>query len=230
GEILSANRMEGVVRRNVPERVISRLPIYLQAVETIVATGRETVSSEDLAAASGVSPSILRKDLSQLGRSGKRGVGYSCPELVTTLRGFLGLDRDRSVASIGAGRVGSPLAACAGFRLRVLCLTVILDLDQQHFGTTIATLTVSALDDLPAWIEHIDLVVMPVPAAAAPAAVHTAVEAGVRGILNFSPTVLDTPDTVRVHQVDLASELQVLAYYSALDTAPLNPGFEEHRN
>ena len=71
---------------------------------------------------------------------------------------------------------------------------------------------------------------MAVPAAAAPAAARTAVEAGVRGILNFSPTVLDTPDTVRVHQVDLASELQVLAYYSALDTAPLNPGFEEHRN
>src|SRR5699024_11125681 len=68
GEILSANRIEGVVRRTVPERVISRLPIYLQAVETIVATGRETVSSEDLAAASGVSLSILRKDLSQLGR------------------------------------------------------------------------------------------------------------------------------------------------------------------
>ena len=230
GEILSANRIEGVVRRNVPERVISRLPIYLQAVETIVATGRETVSSEDLAAASGVSPSILRKDLSQLGRSCKRGVGYWCAELGTTVRGFLGLDRDRSVAIIGAGRLGSALADYAGFRRRGLRLTAIFDIDEQKIGTTIGTLTVSALDDLPAWNEHIDLVVMAVPAAAAPAAAHTAVEAGVRGILNFSPTVLDTPDTVRVHQVDLASELQVLAYYSALDTAPLNPGFEEHRN
>src|SRR5699024_11389762 len=74
------------------------------------------------------------------------------------------------------------------------------------------------------------LPILAVPAAAAPAAARTAVEAGVRGILNFSPTVIDTPDTVRVHQVDLASELQVLAYYSALDTAPLNPGFEEHRS
>jgi hypothetical protein len=134
GEILSANRIEGVVRRNVPERVISRLPIYLQAVETIVATGRETVSSEDLAAASGVSPSILRKDLSQLGRSGKRGVGYSCPELVTTLRGFLGLDRDRSVAIIGAGRLGSALADYAGFRRRGLRLTAIFDIDEQKIG------------------------------------------------------------------------------------------------
>src|SRR5699024_9706451 len=113
-----------------------------------------------VSAASGVSPSILRKDLSQLGRSGKRGVGYSCPELVTTLRGFLGLDRDRSVAIIGAGRLGSALADYAGFRRRGLRLTAIFDIDEQKIGTTIGTLTVSALDDLPAWNEHIDLVVM----------------------------------------------------------------------
>ncbi|MDN5834879.1 MAG: redox-sensing transcriptional repressor Rex, partial [Brevibacterium sp.] len=95
GEILSANSIEGVVRKDVPERVISRLPIYLQTVETIAATGQSTISSEVLAARSGVSSSILRKDLSQLGRSGRRGVGYSCEDLASTLRTFLGLDRAR---------------------------------------------------------------------------------------------------------------------------------------
>ncbi|MCT1561874.1 hypothetical protein M3E71_15955, partial [Brevibacterium casei] len=53
--------------------------------------------------------------------------------------------------------------------------------------------------------------------------------AGVRGILNFAPTVLETPDSVRVRQVDLASELQVLAYYSALDDNAGTP-VEEHSN
>ena len=70
---------------------------------------------------------------------------------------------------------------------------------------------------------------MAVPASAAPAAARIAAEAGVRGILNFAPTVLDTPETVRVQQVDLASELQVLAYYSALETATATP-VEEHSN
>ena len=163
GEILSANRIEGVVRKDVPERVISRLPIYLQTVETIAATGQDTVSSEDLAARSGVSPSILRKDLSQLGRSGTRGVGYSCPELAATLRTFLGLDRDRRVAIIGAGRLGSALADYAGFRRRGLRLTAVFDIDEEKIGTSIGALTVSSLDDLPAWSEHIDLVVMAVP-------------------------------------------------------------------
>lgn len=230
GEILSANSIEGEVRKDVPERVISRLPIYLQSVETIAATGQSTISSEVLAARSGVSSSILRKDLSQLGRSGRRGVGYSCEDLASTLRTFLGLDRARTVAIIGAGRLGSALADYAGFQRRGLSLTAIFDTDEAKIGTVIGTLPVSDLTELPAWPEDIDLVVMAVPASAAPAAAHIAADAGVRGILNFAPTVLDAPDSVRVHQVDLASELQVLAYYSALDSAPLNPGFEEHRN
>ncbi|MCF2571039.1 redox-sensing transcriptional repressor Rex [Brevibacterium sp. UCMA 11754] len=230
GEILSANSIEGVVRKDVPERVISRLPIYLQTVETIAATGQSTISSEALAARSGVSPSILRKDLSQLGRSGRRGVGYSCEDLASTLRTFLGLDRSRTVAIIGAGRLGSALADYAGFKRRGLSLTAIFDTDEAKIGTVIGALPVSDLTELATWPEDIDLVVMAVPASAAPAAAHIAAEAGVRGILNFAPTVLDAPDSIRVHQVDLASELQVLAYYSALDSAPLNPGFEEHRN
>ncbi|MDN5791984.1 MAG: redox-sensing transcriptional repressor Rex [Brevibacterium aurantiacum] len=230
GEILSANSIEGVVRKDVPERVISRLPIYLQTVETIAATGQSTISSEVLAARSGVSSSILRKDLSQLGRSGRRGVGYSCEDLASTLRTFLGLDRARTIAIIGAGRLGSALADYAGFKRRGLSLTAIFDTDEAKIGTVIGTLPVSDLNELATWPESIDLVVMAVPATAAPAAAHIAAEAGVRGILNFAPTVLDAPDSVRVHQVDLASELQVLAYYSALESAPLNPGFEEHRN
>lgn len=230
GEILSATSIEGVVRKDVPERVISRLPIYLQTVETIAATGQSTISSEALAARSGVSSAILRKDLSQLGRSGRRGVGYSCEDLASTLRTFLGLDRARTVAIIGAGRLGSALADYAGFKRRGLSLTAIFDTDEAKIGTVIGTLPVSDLTELASWPEGIDLVVMAVPASAAPAAARIAAEAGVRGILNFAPTVLDAPDSIRVHQVDLASELQVLAYYSALDSAPLNPGFEEHRN
>lgn len=218
GEILSANGIDGVVRKDVPDSVISRLPVYLQSVETIAATGQSTVSSEALAARSGVSSSILRKDLSRLGRSGRPGVGYVCEDLGTTLRAFLGLDRARTVAIIGAGRLGSALADYAGFKRRGLDLIAIFDIDPAKIGTMIGSLRVSALSELDDWQQRIDLVVMAVPATSASEAAATASAAGVRGILNFAPTVLETPDSVRVHQVDLASELQVLAYYSAPDS------------
>ena len=39
------------------------------------------------------------------------------------------------------------------------------------------------------------------------------VAAGIRSILNFAPTVIDVPDEVSVRNVDLAVELQILAFH-----------------
>jgi redox-sensing transcriptional repressor len=38
-------------------------------------------------------------------------------------------------------------------------------------------------------------------------------DAGVRSILNFAPTVIKARDDVEVRRVDLATELQVLSFY-----------------
>ena len=130
------------------------------------------------------------------------------------------------ISVIGCGYLGAVhAAAMASLGHEV----VGVDVDEAKIGTTIGALTVSDLSELATWPDDIDLVVMAVPASAAPAAARIAADAGVRGILNFAPTVLETPDSVRVRQVDLASELQVLAYYSALDDNAGTP-VEEHSN
>jgi redox-sensing transcriptional repressor len=41
------------------------------------------------------------------------------------------------------------------------------------------------------------------------------VQAGVRCILNFAPVVLQVPEEVEVRKVDLAVELQILAFHVA---------------
>ncbi|MFZ2496488.1 MAG: redox-sensing transcriptional repressor Rex, partial [Trichococcus flocculiformis] len=38
-------------------------------------------------------------------------------------------------------------------------------------------------------------------------------EAGVRGIMNFTPIRLSVPENVRVQNVDLTNELQTLIYF-----------------
>src|SRR5450759_2536856 len=69
----SAGRVSG---RLIPEATVSRLPLYLRALHALAETGATTVSSETLAAAAGVNSPKVRKDLSQLGTYGTRGVGY----------------------------------------------------------------------------------------------------------------------------------------------------------
>ena len=54
---------------------------------------------------------------------------------------------------------------------------------------------------------------MAVPPVAAQEAADRLVEVGITSILNFAPTVLDVPDHVQVRDVDLAVELQILAFH-----------------
>jgi redox-sensing transcriptional repressor len=53
-----------------------------------------------------------------------------------------------------------------------------------------------------------------VPGAVAQEIVDRLVAAGVKSILSFAPTTLSHPDDVDVRHVDLATELQVLAYFA----------------
>ncbi len=53
------------------------------------------------------------------------------------------------------------------------------------------------------------------PAPAAQGVCDLLVRAGVRSILNFAPVVLQVPDEVEVRKVDLAVELQILAFHVA---------------
>ena len=88
----------------------------------------------------------MRKDLSFFGSFGKRGLGYSVPELTESLREILGLRRDWQVIIVGAGKIGTALAQYRGFRQRGFHVTAVYDRDPKKIGTTYR-IKRSALDE-----------------------------------------------------------------------------------
>ncbi len=202
--------------RGIPEVTVARLPGYLRALTALADAGQESVSSESLAATSGVSPSMLRKDLSHLGSYGVRGVGYETSRLIAEISAALGLTRDWPVAIIGMGNLGRALAAYQGFAVRGFQVIALLDGDAEVVGTQIAGLVVQPMDHLPGLVTRRGLAigVIATPPTAAQQCCDALVAAGVRSILNFAPTVLAVPRGVVVRKVDLATELQILAFHS----------------
>ena len=79
--------------RRIAESTVRRLSLYLRALEFIEEQGIPTVSSEDLASRGGTTSAQVRKDLSFFGSFGKRGLGYTVPQLASRLRHILGLER-----------------------------------------------------------------------------------------------------------------------------------------
>lgn len=202
-----------VSRRDIPAATVARLPLYLRALRGFDADGVRVVSSEALAVAAGVRSAGLRKDLSYLGSYGVRGVGYDVARLAAEIGRELGLQRDRSVAIIGMGNLGRALADYSGFATRGFRVRWLVDRDPQVVGTVVGDLTIIDFDQLARDIDDSVIAVIATASSGAQEAADAAATIGIRSILNFAPTVLAVPQDVEVRQVDLATELQILAFH-----------------
>lgn len=202
-------------RRVIPEATVARLPVYHRCLLQMQAEDRLKASSEQLAELAGVNAAKVRKDLSYFGSYGTRGVGYDVEQLLLEIRRELGLTHDWPCVIVGAGNLGSALAKFAGFSDRGFSVVAVVDVDPAKVGQQLGEVTVYHEDKLPSLVAEQDVVIgiITTPPAAAQDAANTLVAAGVRSILNFAPTVLDVPDEVLVRDVDVAVELQILAFH-----------------
>lgn len=201
--------------REVPRATVGRLPLYLRALAGLAAQGIRTTSSPQLAAATGVGPAQLRKDLSFLGTHGTRGVGYDVENLARQLTVALGLTSQRRVVIVGLGHLGHALANYSGLAGRNFAVVGLVDADPGVIGTTVAGLVVEPADQLARVVAEsgATIAVISTPAGVAQQVCDVVIGAGVTGVLNFAPLAVRVPPEVDLRVVDLGSELQILAFH-----------------
>jgi redox-sensing transcriptional repressor len=180
----------------------------------IEADGADTASSDELAGRCGTTAAQVRKDLSFFGTFGKRGRGYSVPELMTALRSILGLERRYRVALVGAGRIGAALLGYTDFQRQGFYIEAVFDADPSKVGQRWGAMQIRSDTELEDALasEAIDIVITAVPAESAQAVVDRVVAAGVHAILNFAPTKLHVPPEVALKNVNMALELEGLSF------------------
>ncbi|MCC6494298.1 MAG: redox-sensing transcriptional repressor Rex [Pirellulales bacterium] len=198
----------------VPAAVVNRLSLYLRELQHLVQHGIQTISSSQLGERLGFSDAQVRKDLAHFGNFGHPGVGYRCDELISEIRRILGTDRRWSVALVGVGNLGRALLGYRGFAPQGFALAAAFDSDPAKIGGRIEGVEILPMDRLSEVVaeRHIDLGLIAVPAADAQTAADRLVAAGVRGIVNFAPLALVLPDGVSQVGVDLARELEQVAF------------------
>jgi redox-sensing transcriptional repressor len=193
---------------------IRRLSGYLRVLDDLVQQGDEIASSRELADRTGVTSAQVRKDLSHFGTFGRRGYGYEVESLRAEIRGILGVSRRWRVAIVGAGNVGTALFAYKEFRERGFDVTAVFDASADRVGQRLGDLTIEPMDRLGEICREraIEIGVIAVPARAAQEATDALVKAGVRALLNFAPRKLAIPRGVTLRDVNLAVELESLAF------------------
>jgi len=208
----------------IPDATVARLPLYLRALDELAERGTDVCSSEHLATAAGVNSAIVRKDLSHLGSYGTRGVGYDVRFLAGHIAAVVGQTQPWPVVIVGAGHLGTALAAYQGFGARGVKVAAVVDADPELIGTTVGGHEVRSIDDLPGIVvrDEVSLGIIATPPAAAQSVADALVAAGISSILNFAPTALQVPAEVDLRQVDVAAELQILGYHAHRRQAALS--------
>ena len=203
----------------IPDATVSRLPMYHRSLLSLTARGVLLVSSEELAEASGVSSAKLRKDLSFLGSYGTRGVGYDVEFLLYQIARALGLTQVWPVVIVGIGNLGNALAGYPGFASRGFSVVGLFDTDPNRVGETVTVagkeIVVTDISKLPQVVlsSGASIGVIATPETAAQEVCDVMVRNGITSILNFAPVLIEVPAGVDVRRVDLATELQILAFH-----------------
>jgi redox-sensing transcriptional repressor len=206
-----------MAKRSIPDIVIGRLPVYLRALNFLVAEGRQITSSQELGDRLGISSAQIRKDLSHFGEFGKQGTGYDITFLHQQLSEILKVDRMWNVALVGAGNLGKAVADYPGFAGKGFNITVIFDNEPTKIGQVMGVnhVKVQPVEELAATIRERGIVVgiIATPAEFAQATARTMIDAGVKAILNYAPITIMVPAGVRVQYIDPVVGLQRMTYY-----------------
>jgi len=169
---------------------VSRLSLYLRELQHLHRSDQKTISSSKLGRALGFTAAQVRKDFAYFGQFGYPGIGYRCEELIDQIKKILGTDKTWPVVLVGCGNMGQALLGYRGFA------------KLEH------------TDRLPEIVKRhsLQVAILAVPATAAAEAANQILKSGITGILNFAPVTLSVPKNVSLIEVDLAMELEQLAF------------------
>ncbi|HBC4244986.1 TPA: redox-sensing transcriptional repressor Rex [Staphylococcus aureus] len=199
----------------IPRATLKRLPLYYRFVSSLKSKGIDRVNSKAISDALQIDSATIRRDFSYFGELGKKGYGYNIDSLLDFFKSELSESDMIKIAIVGVGNLGKALLTYNFSIHDDMTITEAFDVKEDVIGQKIGNVIVKDNDELITTLkkEEIDVVILTTPERVAQKVADELVQAGVRGILNFTPGRINTPSDVQVHQIDLGIELQSLLFF-----------------
>lgn len=199
--------------------MLIRVTRYYRALNRLRTIGLEKVFAHNLADAAGVSAAVVRKDFSQLEIHGQKRGGYEITDLISRIGTILGKGDEQHVIVVGCGRIGKALMHYSGFESDGIRIVAGFDNDPLVYSDPsqpIPVYPMSRLEEVVGALK-VDVAIITVPESAATDTYAQLLEAGVTGIMNFSPVTLKPVRTADglmpvVHNINIGLELEQIFY------------------
>ena len=209
------NEEDSSTKSRVSPAVIKRLPRYYRYLRELLQNDILRISSGELSKMMHVTASQIRQDLNCFGGFGQQGYGYNVKYLYGKIGEILGVTQHYNAIIIGAGNLGSALAASPVFERRGVKLTALFDSSPAVIGRSISGYTVRSIDELEAYLRDNDvsIAVLTLTKDAVCEMAEKLASLGIKGLWNFASTELNLSNTdVVVQNVHMGDSLMTLCY------------------
>ena len=201
----------------IPRATAKRLSLYYRIFKRFNAEKIEKANSKQIAEAIGIDSATVRRDFSYFGELGRRGFGYDVKKLMNFFADLLNDNAITNVMIVGVGNMGRALLHYRFHERNKMKVVMAFDIDDhpEVGSTTSDGIPIYGISQIKEKIQsgNVQTAILTVPSVKAQEVASILVQAGVKGILCFSPVNLSLPKGVVVQYVDLTSELQTLLYF-----------------
>ncbi|WP_311154078.1 redox-sensing transcriptional repressor Rex [uncultured Streptococcus sp.] len=201
----------------IPRATAKRLSLYYRIFKRFNAEKIEKANSKQIAEAIGIDSATVRRDFSYFGELGRRGFGYDVKKLMNFFANLLNDNAITNVMIVGVGNMGRALLHYRFHERNKMKVVMAFDIDDhpEVGSTTSDGIPIYGISQIKEKIQsgNVQTAILTVPSVKAQEVASILVQAGVKGILCFSPVNLSLPKDVVVQYVDLTSELQTLLYF-----------------
>ncbi len=200
---------------NIPEKTIERLSEYRRTLLRCHKEGITHIFSHVLAGIHGITAVQVRRDLMLIGFSSDTKKGYDVEVLIDFISGILDSPTPLNIAIIGMGHLAQAITKYFNGKGLKMKIVAAFDVDPEKVGKTIDDIPCIHMDDFEREVEHLDIniVVLACPTRVASEMVIPIVNAGIKGVLNFTSKPLNFPLGIVVENYDITTLLEKVAYF-----------------
>lgn len=200
---------------NIPEKTIERLSEYRRTLYTCTEQGISHVFSHVLAGIHGITAVQVRRDLMLIGFSSDTKKGYDVKVLIEYIDKILDSSEAQNIAIIGMGHLGQAITKYFNAKNLKLRIVASFDVDPQKVGSVIDGIPCYNIDDFEHKVEElsINMIILSSPTNVASELVVPIINAGIKGVLNFTSKPLNFPKGIVVEDYDITTLLEKVAYF-----------------
>lgn len=201
--------------KNLPPNTVERLSNYRRKLLTYPYLEKPFIHSHRLAHLLKINPAHVRRDLMLIGFTGDVHKGYDIEKLIIEIGKAIDCTDKQKVAFIGIGDLGRAVAEAFSHEDSKLEIAATFRLSEEpkvQFQN-VQCYNVSKMKQI-IRKKGVEIVVLALPNGDVKEITQLVLEAGVKGILNFTSVHLEVPENIHVENFDMMSKLEKLSYFT----------------